>query len=148
MKTEIVTAPNPILKQKAQPVEQVDDSIRTFMDSMLKTMYENSGVGLAANQVSVLKRVIVIDLQDEKDKNEGNFYPLFIANPEIIDKSAELVEADEGCLSVPGQTIMVSRSYSIKLRYLDYNNKTCLQGVKLIGCQKNLYFSMICRHLQ
>ncbi|GAB4162442.1 MAG: peptide deformylase [Rickettsiaceae bacterium] len=125
MKLEVLTAPDPILKKKALPVEVVDDSIRKLMDDMLETMYEDKGVGLAANQVGVLKRVLVVDLQnDEETKRPKGFYPLFIANPEIIEASEEFVDAEEGCLSVPDQRIMVSRHYSIKVRYIDYHNKS------------------------
>src|SRR5690606_35700680 len=81
-------------------------------------------VGLAANQVGVLKRVIVIDLQDEDDQGHGKgFYPLFIANPEITEFSKENTAELEGCLSVPNQRIEVTRPKSIKVKYLDYNNK-------------------------
>ena len=122
-KLEVLTAPDPILKKKAVAVELVDDSIRKLMDDMLETMYEDRGVGLAANQVGVLKRVLVLDLQndDEQERPEG-FYPLYIANPEIIEASDEFVEAEEYCLSVPDQGIPVSRHASIKIKYLDYNN--------------------------
>ena len=123
-KLEVLTAPDPILKKKAIAVESVDDSVRKLMDDMLETMYEDRGVGLAANQVGVLKRVLVLDLQndDEEERPEG-FYPLYIANPEITEASDELIEAEEYCLSVPDQGVPVSRHASIKIKYLDYNNK-------------------------
>ena len=121
----VLTAPDPILSKKAFPVELVDNSIRKLMDDMLATIYEDKGVGLAANQVGVLKRVMVIDLQeDDKQKRPEGFYPLFIANPEILESSDEIIEADEGCMSLPDQRIPVARPESVKVKYLDYNNKT------------------------
>ena len=123
-KLEVLTAPNTILKKKANPVESVDDSVRKLMDDMLETMYEDRGVGLAANQVGVLKRVLVLDLQndDEEERTKG-FYPLYIANPEVTEASDEMIEAEEYCLSVPDQGVPVLRHASIKIKYLDYNNK-------------------------
>ena len=122
---EIITAPDPILKRKAQHVESVDDSIREIMDNMLETMYHDKGVGLAANQVGILKRIIVMDLQDEDEtQRPQGFYPLFMANPTITNCSKEMIEAAEACLSVPDQKIVVSRHASVKIKYLDYNNES------------------------
>lgn len=121
---QLITAPDPILKKRAEPVGMVDDNVRTMMDNMIETMYHDRGIGLAANQVGFLKRIIVIDLQDNDDtKRVENFYPLFMANPQIIDCSKEMIKDTEGCLSVPGQKIDVLRHLSIKVRYLDYHNK-------------------------
>ena len=121
----VITAPDPVLKKKAQSVELVDDGIREIMDNMLETMYHDKGVGLSANQVSILKRIIVIDLQEDDDTERAEgFYPLFMANPTIIDCSNEMAEAIEACLSVPDQKINVSRHVSVKVKYLDYNNET------------------------
>jgi peptide deformylase len=121
---KILTAPDPILQKKSSPVESVTSSVRQFMDDMLETMYEDSGVGLAANQVGILSRVMVIDLQSDDDQNRPKgFYPLCIVNPEILEISDEMIEADEGCLSLPGQRISISRPKYIKIKYLDYNNK-------------------------
>ncbi len=119
----ILTEPHPILRKKAQKVAQVDDNIRRLMDDMLETMYKDQGVGLAANQIGELKRIIVMDLQDSEDQErpEG-FYPLYMANPEITSASKEKITADEGCLSVPGQIVPVERPESINITYLDYNN--------------------------
>ena len=123
-KLEVLTAPNTILKKKANPVESVDDSVRKLMDNMLETMYEDRGVGLAANQVGVLKRVLVLDLQnDDEEERPKGFYPLYIANPEVTEASDEMIEAEEYCLSVPDQGVPVLRHASIKIKYLDYNNK-------------------------
>jgi len=124
-KLQIITAPDPILRKRAHEVDSVDDSVRLLMDNMLYTLYAGKAIGLAANQVGVLKRVLVLDLQkdDEQQRPEG-FYPLKIANPEIIEASDEIVEADEGCMSLPEQTISVRRSASVKIKYLDYDGKS------------------------
>ena len=122
---KILTAPNPILQTKSSPVESVNNSVRTLMNDMLDTMYGDKGIGLAANQVGVLSRVLVLNIQKDDDQNRAkSFYPLYIANPEIIETSDEIVEAEEGCLSLPGQKITVPRPGYIKIKYLDYNNKS------------------------
>jgi len=123
-KLEVLTAPDPRLTSKAKPIDLVNDNVRKFMDEMLKTMYEDRGVGLAANQVGILQRVIVMDLQDDDDEDRPKgFYPLYIANPEIIEASSNMVEADEGCMSVPYQRISVSRPERVRVRFLNYHNK-------------------------
>lgn len=120
----IVTAPDERLKQKSQPVLEFTDQTRKFMDDMVKTMYHEDGGGLAAVQVGVLKRIMVIDIKDHDPvERPKDFYPLFIVNPEIIAKSEELVTANEGCISLPEQRIEVARPESIKIRYLDYHGK-------------------------
>lgn len=121
---EIITAPDPVLRKKANPVKSVDNIVRKFMDDMLETMYEDNGVGLAANQVGVLSRVLVLDLQKDDDDKPRGFYPLRVANPELLQASDEMVEAEEGCLSLPDQKILIERHENIKIKYLDYNNKT------------------------
>lgn len=122
----IITAPDSILKEKSVVVELVDDKVRKLMDDMLVTMYHDHGVGLSAVQVGILQRILVIDLQDDNDQGERDqdFFPLFMANPEIIEQSAELVLATEGCLSLPEQRVEVARPDSIKTKFLDYNNKS------------------------
>lgn len=112
--------PDPILKKKAMPVEKVDDELRKFLDDMLETMYSAIGVGLAAPQVGISKRIVVIDIShDEEDRME----PLYLVNPIIIWKSDEKVCGEEGCLSVPEQRAEVERFAAIKVRYWDYNGK-------------------------
>lgn len=119
----LVTAPDERLKRKSLPVPSVNDYFRKLMDDMLETMYHDGGVGLAAVQVGVLYRVLVIDLQDDDDVERlKGFYPLFIVNPEIITKSEELVTATEGCLSLPGQRVDVARAESITINYVDYHD--------------------------
>lgn len=120
----IITAPDPILKQKSMTVEAVDETVRELMNNMFATMLHDGGAaGLAAVQVGVLKRVIVLDLQndDETIRPEG-FYPLYIANPVIIQHSEEMVTAFEGCLSVPEQRIEVARPSDVTIEFLDYHN--------------------------
>lgn len=121
---KILTAPDLRLRQKSLPIKSVDAKIQNLMDDMLTTMYADRGVGLAAIQIGVAKRIFVLDLQDDdKQKRADKFYPLFLANPEITEASAELIEAEEGCLSVPGEQIMVARPEKIKVTFLDYHNQ-------------------------
>jgi len=111
--------PSTVLKQKASPVEQVDDAIRTLMDDMVETMYASSGVGLAAPQVGRSVRVIVVDANINEDDN----YPVLkLANPEII-KADGSVEFEEGCLSVPGFTVLIKRPSDITVKALDRDGK-------------------------
>jgi peptide deformylase len=115
----IITAPDPRLKLKARPVPAVDDGIRRLMDDMLETMYLAPGIGLAAPQVGVIKRVLVLDVSGEGEKPA----PFKIANPEILWRSEELATYSEGCLSLPEHYADVTRPAEIKLRYLDYQNE-------------------------
>ncbi len=122
---ELVIVPDNILHQKSQEVKTVNKNTQQFIDDMLKTMYHNKGVGLAAVQVGVLKKIIVIDMQELKEEDEEirpeGFYPLHIINPEITEKSIEKTFAKEGCLSLPEQFIELDRSEKITVKYLDYN---------------------------
>ncbi|MFM8331098.1 MAG: peptide deformylase [Candidatus Methylumidiphilus sp.] len=110
-KLTILEFPDPRLRKKALPVAVVDDSIRKLVDDMLETMYAAPGIGLAANQVNVQKRVIVIDLSEEKNN------PVCLINPEIVSTSGT-EEMDEGCLSVPGVFEKVSRAEKITVKAL------------------------------
>ncbi len=118
--------PHPILKKKASEVEAVDDELRKFLDDMLETMYHAVGVGLAAPQVGVSKRIVVIDIShDDEDKMD----PLYMVNPKIVWKSEEKVCGEEGCLSVPEQKAEVERFAAVKVEYLDYHgNKQILEA--------------------
>jgi peptide deformylase len=111
-KLEILYYPDPRLRNKARPVELVDDKIRQLVDDMLETMYAAPGIGLAATQVNVAKQIIVIDLSENKDQ------PLCLINPMILQASGE-EETEEGCLSVPGVYETVKRAESIEVRALD-----------------------------
>ncbi|MEN3975121.1 peptide deformylase [Emcibacter sp. SYSU 3D8] len=115
----IVTVPDPILKQVSKPVETVDDALRALMDDMLETMYDAPGIGLAAIQVGVPKRVLVMDIATEE---EGRM-PRHFVNPEIVWESEELASYQEGCLSVPESFGDVDRPAEVKVRYLDYNGE-------------------------
>ncbi|MDV7337955.1 peptide deformylase [Terasakiella sp. A23] len=117
---KILTAPDPVLKKKAQPVEEVTDDIRTLLDDMVETMYDAPGIGLAAPQVGVLKTVIVIDVT--KDEDEPFVYKM--VNPEIVWSSDELGTYEEGCLSVPESYSEVERPERVKVRYLDENGQS------------------------
>jgi peptide deformylase len=116
---EIITVPNPLLKQVSPPVEAVDDELRALMDDMLETMYAAPGIGLAAVQVGVPKRVIVMDIS----RGEGERQPRYFVNPEITWRSEETQPYEEGCLSVPEIYDEVERPARVKLRYLDYNGE-------------------------
>jgi peptide deformylase len=116
----LVIAPDPRLKQRSSAVESVDDTIRTLMDDMLETMYHSNGLGLAAVQVGIHKRVIVMDIE----QREGIKNPLFLANPVILTSSEEISLYNEGCLSFPGQYSDVERPATVNIRYLDYHNNT------------------------
>ena len=110
----ILEYPDPRLRKKALPVAVVDDSIRTLLDDMLETMYAAPGIGLAATQVNQQKRVIVIDITEEKNS------PLRLVNPEIIWTSGD-EEMDEGCLSVPGIFEKVKRAEKVRIKAMGYD---------------------------
>lgn len=109
---DILHFPDPRLRTIAKPVVQVDDAIRQLIDDMFETMYAAPGIGLAATQINVHKRVIVIDI------SEGKTEPLCLINPELTDKQG-VEEMEEGCLSVPGQYEKVQRADSVSVKYLD-----------------------------
>ena len=116
---KILIEPDPILRKKSIPLEQVDDSVKKLMDDMLATMYQAPGIGLAAIQVGILKRIVVIDISKEKEKND----PLFLVNPQIINRSKETSIYEEGCLSLPGQFAEIERPSDCLIKYVDYNGK-------------------------
>ncbi len=118
-KLPIIVAPDPRLKKLAKPVERVDARIRQLMDDMLETMYDAPGIGLAAPQVGVLERVIVVDCagKDEEPK------PYRMANPEIVWVSDDDASYEEGCLSLPEHYAEVVRPAAVKIRYLDRENE-------------------------
>ncbi|MEW9094033.1 MAG: peptide deformylase [Clostridiaceae bacterium] len=98
-----------VLRKKSRPVEKIDDRLQVLLDDMLETMYHNNGVGLAAPQVGILKRAVVIDI------GEG---PVFLINPEIIEEEGFCVD-EEGCLSIPGEAGSVKRPYRVKVKALN-----------------------------
>jgi peptide deformylase len=111
----IIIAPDPVLKAKAKPVENIDGGIVRLMDDMLETMYRAPGIGLAAPQIGILQRVIVVDVADKDEKPQ----PFAMANPEILWKSDETSVHNEGCLSLPDHYADVTRPKQVRLRYVD-----------------------------
>ncbi len=111
----ILIAPHPLLKLVARPVERIDDELRRLMDDMLETMYRAPGIGLAAPQIGVSLRVVVVDLA-KKDEPPA---PLRLVNPEITWRSEEQVVMEEGCLSLPEQFAEVTRPAAVRVRYRD-----------------------------
>ena len=116
---KILKEPDSFLRQKSKKVENVDDEIRLLMDDMLETMYDAPGIGLAAIQVGIPKRVIVIDLSKDGEKKQ----PMFFVNPEVISKSDQDATYEEGCLSVPDQFAEIDRPDKCHLKFLDYYGK-------------------------
>jgi peptide deformylase len=114
----ILVAPDPRLKRKAARVERVDAEVRKLMDDMLETMYAAPGVGLAAPQVGVLKRVLVVDIGKGENRR-----PIRMANPEIVAAGDECALYEEGCLSFPEQYAEVERPARVRIRYLDHENE-------------------------
>jgi peptide deformylase len=119
----ILTVPDPVLKQESLPVDVVTDELRTLMDDMLETMYAAPGIGLAAIQVGVPKRIIVMDLAREGEPKQ----PRYFVNPEILWASDEVKPWEEGCLSVPEIYDEVERPAHVKLKYLDYHGKEVIE---------------------
>ena len=115
----ILIAPDPRLKFKSEPVKVVDDDIRQLMDDMLETMHSARGIGLAAPQIDIQKRIIVVDAAGKDEEPQ----PLRMANPEIIEVSDEDEAHEEGCLSLPEHFSEVVRPTSVRVRYLDHENE-------------------------
>ena len=119
MLRKILTEPDPILRKKCEPLEKVDAETKKLMDDMLETMYAAPGIGLAAIQVGILKRLVVIDIS----KGEEEKKPMFFINPKIIYRSKKTSIYEEGCLSLPGQFAEIERPAECTLKYIDYNGK-------------------------
>ncbi len=115
---KIITEPNTLLRKISEPVEKIDNNLKSFMKDMIETMYEAPGIGLAAVQLGILRRVIVIDISKDENKN-----PLFIVNPKILNISKEKTIYEEGCLSLPGHFAEIERPAECTLEYLDFNGK-------------------------
>ncbi|MBN8429540.1 peptide deformylase [Microbulbifer salipaludis] len=116
-KLEILEFPDPRLRKVAEPVAEVTDDHRTLIDDMFETMYEAPGVGLAATQINVHERIVVIDVSEDQSE------PLVLINPEVEVLDAEIHKYDEGCLSVPGFYETVQRPRKIRLKALDRNGE-------------------------
>lgn len=160
----LVFSPDPRLKQKSQPVEHIDDAFRAFLDDMLETMYASEGLGLAAVQVGVLKRALVLDI--EQDERGVPVNPMKLINPHIVRFSEEKGEYREGCLSFPGQFEEVTRPAEIEVEYTDENGElrtlkadgllaTCIQheidhldGVTFVDHISRLKRDMILRKMK
>ena len=158
---KILTEPDQFLRKKSLEVDLVDDSIRSLMDDMLETMYAAPGIGLAAIQIGVPKRVIVIDLSRDNQKKQ----PMYFVNPKIVSNSDNDAIYEEGCLSVPNQFAEINRPDRCEVHYLDYENKkqilnaegllaTCIQhemdhleGILFIDYLSKLKKSMIVKKL-
>lgn len=126
---DIIYVPDPVLKQTAQEVQSFTPDIQKQMDKMLATMYDAPGIGLAANQVGLLNRVLVMDLKSRGERGYGDGEAeeasgaICMANPEIIWESEEPSVMEEGCLSIPQQYAEVERPARVRVKYLDYNGK-------------------------
>ena len=158
---QILTEPNKILREKSLFVEKIDEDLKKLMDDMLETMYAAPGIGLAAIQVGIPKRVIVLDIAQKN----GSRNPLFFINPEIIERSKNNSTYEEGCLSVPGQFAEIDRPDQCYVKYLDYNGEpkeikatgmlaTCIQhemdhleGILFIDYLSKLKKTMIIKKL-
>ena len=158
---KILTEPNKLLRQISKLVENVGDEERRLMNDMLDTMYAAPGIGLAAIQIGVPKRIIVMDISRDEDKKE----PRYFVNPVIKNKNNETSKYEEGCLSVPDQFAEIERPNECTVEYLDYNGKkqllkadgllaTCIQhemdhleGVLFIDYLSKLKKSMIIKKL-
>ena len=157
----ILTEPNKILRQISQPVKNVGKEERELMDDMLETMYAANGIGLAAIQIGIPKRIIVMDISKEDKKKE----PRYFVNPVIIKKDSLEATYEEGCLSVPNQFAEINRPSKCEVEYLDYNGEkkilnaegilaTCIQhemdhleGILFIDYLSKLKKSMIIKKL-
>ncbi len=169
---EILTEPNKLLREKSLTVKEVDKDLQKLMNDMLETMYAAPGIGLAAIQVGVPKRVIVLDIGErdkskstKEEKEEKRKNPMYFVNPEIITKSTNNLTYEEGCLSVPGQFAEIDRPDKCHVKYLDYHGQpkelvaegmiaTCIQhetdhleGILFIDYLSKLKKSMIVKKL-
>jgi peptide deformylase len=115
----IITLPDPLLRKMSARVERVDDDLRRLADDMLETMYDAPGVGLAAVQVGIPRRLIVLDTSGKDEERR----PLVLINPEILSLGSEMRAHEEGCLSIPDVRVDIERPGSLRVRYLDRNGK-------------------------
>jgi len=158
---KILTEPNVILRRKSIAVKKVDKDLQKLMNDMLETMYAAPGIGLAAIQIGVPKRIIILDIASKNEPKN----PMYFINPEIIEKSTNSSTYEEGCLSVPGQFAEIDRPDSCHIKYLDYYGQvkelkaegilaTCIQhemdhleGILFIDYLSKLKKSMILKKL-
>jgi peptide deformylase len=128
----ILTIPDSILRKEAKPVERIDDDLRKLADDMLLTMYEAPGIGLAAPQIGISRRLIVMDPAKEDQPKA----PIVMVNPEILDRSAELRVHEEGCLSIPDFTAEIERPAKTRVSYIDREGRE--QEMELEGIWSTL----------
>jgi peptide deformylase len=158
---KILIEPNKLLRQVSKSVDRVGDEEKQLMDDMLETMYDAPGIGLAAIQIGVPKRIIVMDISRDENKKE----PKYFVNPVIKNRNEEKIKYEEGCLSVPDQFAEIERPNSCEVEYLDYDGKkqllkadgllaTCIQhemdhleGILFIDYLSKLKKSMIIKKL-
>ncbi len=156
---KIITVPDPLLKEISEPINKVDSKTQSLLDDMLETMYDAPGIGLAAVQVGIPLRLIVVDVTWKKE--DGHKNPTFLINPKIVSKSEKMSSYEEGCLSIPDQYAEIERPESCIVEYLNYEGKqstleaegilsTCLQheidhlnGVLFIDYLSNLKRNMM-----
>lgn len=159
---EIIHSPDPRLKKISQPVLEINDEIKDFIQDLIDTMYDAEGIGLAAVQVGVLKRILVLDIEQK----EGEKNPRCFINPEIIEESEEISHYQEGCLSFPGMFSDVERPAEVTVSYMDEHGKqhkikadgllaTCLQheidhlnGIVFVDHISAIKRNMILRKMQ
>jgi peptide deformylase len=157
----ILTEPNILLRQVSDPVDKVGEEEKKLMDDMIETMYAATGIGLAAIQIGIPKRIIVMDISKDANKKE----PMYFVNPVIKNKNTEKATYEEGCLSVPDQFAEIERPNTCEVEYLDYNGEkkvlkadgllaTCIQhemdhleGILFIDYLSKLKKSMILKKL-
>ena len=158
---EILTEPNKILRQVSLPIDKVTKEDQKLMDDMLETMYHANGIGLAAIQIGIPKRIIVMDISKKEDEKN----PMYFVNPVINNRNKDMSTYEEGCLSVPNQFAQVDRPATCEVQYLDYNGEkkilkasgllaTCIQhemdhleGILFIDYLSKLKKSMIIKKL-
>ena len=116
----IITLPDPVLRKISEPVERVDAAVLKLMDDMLESMYAAPGIGLAAVQVNVPRRIVVLDASDEGEARQ----PLYFINPEIVAMGPTTRLYEEGCLSIPDVRVDIERPVTVTVRYLDRAGKT------------------------
>ena len=116
----IITLPDPLLRLRSEPVERVDDAMRQLADNMLETMYEAPGIGLAAIQVAVPRRLLVLDIADKETEQPS---PIVMINPEIVKLGETLAPYEEGCLSIPDIRVEIERPASLTVRFVDRDGK-------------------------
>ena len=158
---EILTEPNKTLRQVSLPIDKVTKEDQKLMDDMLETMYHANGIGLAAIQIGIPKRIIVMDISKKEDEKN----PMYFVNPVINNRNKDMSTYEEGCLSVPNQFAQVDRPATCEVQYLDYNGEkkilkasgllaTCIQhemdhleGILFIDYLSKLKKSMIIKKL-